>query len=328
MHGTTSARGTGPGHEVLAVVVRSGVVESAHAGSVIAVGPGGGDVVVRAGDPDATVLPRSALKPLQAVGLLRAGLELDGELLALASASHNGERFHLDGVERLLASVGLDVDGLDNTPDLPLDAVERLGWTRAGRGPSRLAQNCSGKHAAMLVTCAVNGWPRQGYRHPEHPLQVHLAATVADLAGEPVRVVAVDGCGAPAFGLSLTGLARAFGRLATAPPDRPEGRVAAAMRAHPAWVGGTGHTVTALLRACPGLIAKDGAEGVLAAALPDGGALAVKIADGTTRALMPLAGALLARLGAVGPALEALVDVPVLGHGERVGSVEVTRFQG
>ena len=313
---------TPPAHEVLAVVVRSGVVESVHAGSALALAPGGGDVV-RTGDPDATVLPRSALKPLQAVGLLRAGLPLDGELLALAAASHNGERFHTDGARRVLAQAGLGVEALGNTPDLPLDAVERAAWERAGRAPSSLAQNCSGKHAAMLLTCAVNGWPLDGYRHPDHPLQAHLAATVGDLAGEPVRVTAVDGCGAPAFGLSLRGLARAFARLATAPAGEPEGRVAAAVRTHPAWVGGTGHAVTGLLRACPGLIAKDGAEGVFAAALPDGGAVAVKIADGSSRALLPVVIALLARLGAAGPALDALADVPVLGHGERVGAVEV-----
>jgi len=315
--------GTGAGHVPLAAVVRSGVVESVHAGSAVATGPDG-TPVREAGDPAAAVLPRSALKPLQAVALLRAGLTLDGALLALACASHSGERFHLDGVQRMLATRGLAADRLQNTPDLPLDDAERDAWRLAGRAPSALAQNCSGKHAAMLLTCVENGWPLETYRDPGHPLQRHLAGVLGDLAGEAVTAPAVDGCGAPAFGLSLRGLARAFGRIAVAPGTSAEGRVAAAIRRHPEWLGGTGRTVTRLIGAVPGLIAKDGAEGVLAAALPDGSAVAVKIGDGAQRAVAPVAVALLRRLGAAGEALDALAEVPVLGHGRPVGAIHVT----
>src|SRR3954468_10046705 len=212
----------------------------------MALGPDG-RVVASAGDPAATVLPRSALKPLQAVAMLRAGLGLDGALLALAASSHSGERYHLDGVVRMLAAGGVPVSALQNTPDLPLDDDERVAWRLAGRAAAGLAQNCSGKHAAMLLTCRENDWSVDTYRQPDHPLQQHVRRTVAELADEPVTVTAVDGCGAPALGLSTLGLARAFSRLAQAPSGSVEGQVAAAVRRHPEWVGGTGRAVTRLL---------------------------------------------------------------------------------
>jgi L-asparaginase II len=310
-------------HAVLAVVRRSGVVESMHAGTAVALGADG-QPVAAAGDPAATVLARSALKPLQVVAMLRAGLSLDGALLALASASHSGERFHLDGVRRMLAGGGVPEEALLNTPDLPFDEDERLGWRLTGRRATPLAQNCSGKHAAMVLTCRENAWPLDTYCSPDHPLQQQIAETVAELAGEPVRAIAVDGCGAPALGVTVTGLARGFARLAVAPPGTAEARVAAAIRRHPEWLGGTGRGVTRLLAAVPGLIAKDGAEAVFAAALPDGRAVAVKIGDGSLRPVLPVVVALLRRLGTGGTALDDLADVAVLGHGQRVGSVEVT----
>lgn len=309
-------------YAVLAEVVRSGFAESVHTGVALAV-DAAGSVVVSAGDPQRPILPRSANKLLQAVGMLRAGLVLDGSLLALAAASHSGERYHLDGVRRMLAGAGLEPEALQNTPDLPYGEPERVAWQAAGRPPSALAQNCSGKHAAMLVTCVENDWSLDDYRAVDHPLQVQLRGTVEDLAGEEVAATGVDGCGAPVFGISARGLARAFARLATADPSSPEGRVADAVRRHPEWLGGTGREVTRLVRALPGLIAKDGAEAVYAAALPDGRAVAVKIADGGARAVVPVVVALLRRLGADGAALDELADVPVLGHGRRVGSVRV-----
>ena len=148
--------------------------------------------------------------------------------------------------------------------------------------------NCSGKHAAMLATCVANGWPTSTYRDPDHPLQVSLRGTVERLAGEPVAAVGVDGCGAPLFALTLTGLARAFAAIATAADGTPEHRVAAAIRRYPEWLGGTRRDVTRLVAGVPGLIAKDGAEGVYAAALPDGRAVALKIDDGGQRARPPV----------------------------------------
>lgn len=307
-------------YAVVAEVVRSGFVESVHTGVAVAVGADGAQVIA-AGDPERPIFPRSANKPLQAVAMLRAGLTLDGPLLALAAASHSGERFHLDGVQRILAAGGLSVEALQNTPGLPLDDEERHVWRLAGRASSALAQNCSGKHAAMLLTCLENGWSTADYRSPSHPLQVHIAQTVSELAGEPVAAVGVDGCGAPVFSISARGLARAFAAVATAAPDTAEGRVADAVRQHPEWLGGTGRAVTRLLRALPGLLVKDGAEAVYAAAFPDGRALAVKIADGAERAAVPVVVSLLRRLGADGEVLDSLATVPVLGHGAQVGSL-------
>ncbi len=306
---------------VVARVVRSGFVESVHHGTAVAVDPDG-DVVVAAGPVQVPVFPRSSNKPLQAVAVLRAGLDLDGELLALACASHSGEHLHRDGARRILASAGLDESALQNTADLPLGVQERQVWQRLGRRPRPVAQNCSGKHAAMLAACVVNGWPTEGYRDPGHPLQRLVAATVADLAGEPVAATGVDGCGAPVLAISPLGLACAFARIATAAAATPEGRVARAVREHPHWVGGTGRDVTALLRGVPGLVAKDGAEGVYAAALPDGRAAAVKIGDGGERARPVVLAALLRRLGVDAPVLDELAEAPVLGHGEAVGRVE------
>jgi L-asparaginase II len=309
-------------HAVIARVIRSGFVESVHHGTAVAVDPDG-DVVVAAGSPQSPMFPRSSNKPLQVVAMLRAGLQLDGHLLALAAASHSGERYHLDGVRRILALGGLDESDLRNTPAHPLDAEEQAAWRAGRRAPTSLAQNCSGKHAAMLLTCLENGWPLETYLDPRHPLQRAVAETIADLAGEPVAAVGVDGCGAPAHAVSPLGLAVAFGRLAAADPDEPEGRLADAVRLHPEWLGGTDRDVTRLVRGVPGLVAKDGAEGVYAAALPDGRAAALKIADGGDRPRIPVLAALLHRLGVEAQVLDELGDMAVLGHGEPVGRVEV-----
>jgi L-asparaginase II len=306
--------------QVVARVVRGGVTESVHRGHLVVLAPDG-SVLLRCGDPDTTFYPRSSMKLVQAVAMLRCGLDLDGELLALACASHSGEPDPLAGVRRILAGAALDVADLQNTPTLPFDADAALAWRAAGNGPSSLAQNCSGKHAAMLATCVTAGWDRAGYRDPEHPLQRAVRATVAELTGDgyPTHVT-VDGCGAPLFSCTPAGLARAFARIATAPAGTPEHRVAAAVRAHPWWLAGTGRFPTRLIEAVPGLVAKDGAEGVFAAALPDGGALAVKIADGSPRPLPPVVTAALELLGVTG--LGDVGKVPVLGHGEPVGEVE------
>jgi L-asparaginase II len=308
-------------HTVIARVVRSGFVESLHHGTAVAV-DADGDIVATAGAPGALIYPRSSAKPLQAVAMLRAGLPLDGALLALTAASHSGERFHLDGARRILDGAGLDPTHLQNPPDLPYDEAERIGWRLAGRRPSPLAHNCSGKHAAMLATCVENGWPTATYLQPGHPLQQLLAETTADLAGEPVAATGVDGCGAPVHAISVLGLAAAFARIATAPSGSPEGRVATALRRYPEWLGGTGRDVTVLMRSVPGIIAKDGAEAVYAAAMPDGRAAALKVADGGQRVRPLVMAALLRRLGVGAPALDELATVPVLGGEVPVGIIE------
>jgi L-asparaginase II len=305
---------------VVAEVVRSGFVEGHHRGSVIAL-DAGGDPVLAVGEPDRPVFPRSSNKPMQAVGMLEAGLDLDGELLALACASHSGEAFHLDGVRRILAAAGLTEGALQTPPEYPVDEAEKLSYAAAGGGPTPLAMNCSGKHAAMLATCVANGWPTSTYPDPDHPLQRGLRATVERLAGEPVAAVGVDGCGAPLFALTLTGLARAFAAIATAPAGTPEHRVATAIRAHPEWLGGTRRDVTRLIAGVPGLIAKDGAEGVYAAALPDGRVAALKVDDGGQRARPPVMVAALRALGVGAPVLDELAEAALLGGGEPVGAV-------
>ena len=304
----------------VAEVVRSGFVESVHHGSAVVLDPDG-HVIVAVGDVDTPMFARSSNKLAQAAAMVSAGLDLDGELLALGAASHSGEDFHLDGVRRILARAGLDESALQNTPDLPYDAQERTAWIAAGRERSSLAQNCSGKHAAMLATCVAAGWDLGTYRDPDHPLQVAIAATLGRLGGEPVSATGVDGCGAPVMAISLTALARSFAALAVAPADTPEGKVASAVRAHPEYVGGTRRDVTRLMQAVPGLIAKDGAEAVYAAALPSGHSAAIKIADGGERARPVVMREALRAVGVEPSAIEFLADAPVLGHGEPVGAV-------
>lgn len=274
------------------------------------------------GDTRTPVFPRSCAKPLQTVGMLRAGwAPADDEQVALACASHSGEPQHVEVVRRILAAAGLDESALDNTPSLPLDLAATRAVLRAGGDADSLHQNCSGKHAAMLATCVANSWPVAGYRNPVHPVQQAIRATVEDLTGETVAAVAVDGCGAPLFGLSLAGLANAFVRLALADGGTVEHRVATAMRTHPFLVGGTDRDVTRLVEACSGLVAKDGAEGVYAAAHLNGTVVAVKIDDGAGRARTPVLVAALRRAGVDAPGFEELAVVPVLGHGEQVGVV-------
>lgn len=308
---------------ILAQVVRGGFVESVHRGSV-AVTARGGEVTLALGDPRTPIFPRSANKPLQALAMVRAGLDLPDALLALVCSSHSGEGFHRAGVREILAGAGLDESALQNTPDRPLDPAERERWIRERRGPEPVAQNCSGKHAGMLATCVRNGWPIGTYRDPEHPLQLLVAQTLADLAGEPVAATAPDGCGAPVMAISLAGLARAFGALAAARNGSAEGRIAGAIRRAPKYLGGTGRDVTALIEGTEGLIAKDGAEAVYAAGLADGRGIAVKIADGGDRARAVVLAAVLRRLGVPSSAFPVLEHAPVLGHGEPVGAVVAT----
>ena len=307
-------------HELVAEVWRGDFLESVHHGTVVAV-DGDGRRLFGIGQPDELAFPRSSNKPFQALAMVRNGLALDGELLALACASHSGEPFHVDGVRRILAGAGLTEDALQCTADLPLGEHAKADLLAAGGKSAPIYMNCSGKHAAMLATCVANGWPTENYLDADHPLQLAARAALEDLAGEPVGAVGVDGCGAPVFAITLTGLARAFGRLAAAPAGTPERRVADAMSRHPEWVGGTGRDVTDLMRGLPGAVAKDGAEGVYAIGLPDGSGVAVKIADGSNRARPVVLVAALRRLGVDVDAVEEIADVPVLGHGVRVGEL-------
>ncbi|MET7416599.1 asparaginase [Streptomyces rubiginosohelvolus] len=308
---------------VLAEVVRSGFTEGHHRGSLVLLAADGS--VERAiGDPAAPVFPRSSNKPMQAAAILRAGLDLAGERLALAAASHSGEPFHLDLARKMLAEHGLSPADLQTPPDLPLDPVEAETYLAAGNVRERITMNCSGKHAAMLAVCVRNGWDTATYLDPAHPLQQLVGQVVAEAAGEPVASVGTDGCGAPLMAIGLTGLARAFRSFVLAEPGSAERRVADAMRAHPEYVAGTRRPDTWLMREVPGTLSKMGAEAVQAVALADGRALAFKIDDGSARALGPVLARALELLGVDAPVVARIGRSPLLGGAAEVGEIHAT----
>ena len=305
---------------VLAEVVRSGFVEGRHRGSLVLLDADGA-VELALGDVTAPVFPRSSNKPMQAAGVLRAGLDLAGERLALAAASHSGEGFHRDLVRKMLAEHGLGEWQLGCPPDLPLDAEERETYLAAGGVREKVTMNCSGKHTAMLAVCALRDWPLETYLDPDHPLQRIIHRGVEDAAGERVAAVGTDGCGAPLMAIGLTGLARAYRSFVLAEPGTPERRVADAMRAHPEYVAGTRRADTWLMREVPGALSKMGAEAVQAVALPDGRARAFKVDDGAVRALGPVLARALGIMGVDGPVVERIGRAPLTGGAEVVGEI-------
>ncbi|MCU1435099.1 MAG: asparaginase [Pseudarthrobacter sp.] len=340
-HGFRSGINSGnlPQHEPLVVATRDGLVESIHYGSAIATAPDG-SILASAGDPLAPFYPRSSLKPLQSVAMVRAGLKLPADLLALAAASHSGGARHRGGTQRILAMHGLTASDLENSTDLPYGTSERENWLRSGFHATQVTQNCSGKHAAMAATCVINGWPVKGYLDPSHSLQQAVAATVTELTGEQPLARSTDGCGTPLFALTLRGMARAFGTIAAAAaaatagtpddgrtaPLLAEAAVGLAMRQHPDMVAGERRDVTELMRLLPGAVAKDGFEGVQLVGLPDGRAVAIKISDGGDRARMPAAVHMLECLGVNTAPLAGISTSPVFGGGHHVGLLQSLNF--
>jgi L-asparaginase II len=302
----------------VAEIVRSGFVEGHHHGAVVALDPDG-TVAWSVGDVTSQILPRSTNKPLQAVAMAGLGLDVPPRLLALAAASHSGEEMHLAGVRELLAGAGVTEQALGNVPDLPLDPAVRDQWLREGREPSKLVQNCSGKHAAMIATCVARDWQISGYFEPDHPLQLLIQRRFEQLTGEPAHV-AVDGCGAPLLSASLTGVARAFRTLALA-TEGPERRVADAIREFPEYVSGSNRDELRLLRAVPGAIGKLGAEAVYAVALPDGRTVALKIDDGGDRARPVVMSEALRRVGVESGEVDAIGTHTLYGGGVPVGEI-------
>jgi L-asparaginase II len=308
-------------------VVRSGMVESVHAGHV-AVCDARGRLLAHVGDPHRVVYSRSSMKPLQAaVSMRRIGEELPDDLVAIMCASHNGEPEHLRAVRRLLRRSGVLAAALACPPDLP---SRRVDARRAGR-PRRLAHNCSGKHAGMLFACARAGWDLGSYLEPGHPLQREITRAVGAATGVAAPHVGVDGCGAPVHGVPLSAMATLFARLAS--PERlgSYGPTAAAavkaMRRHPYLVAGAGRTDTVLMRRVPGVVSKVGAEALhCAAVLEEGVGVAVRIEDGGDRASGPALIHALSELGVLSAAdVEDLASVarhPVLGGGRPVGRIE------
>jgi L-asparaginase II len=290
--------------EPLTIAVRrSGVVEALHRVHAVAVRDGA--VVAEAGDAALTCFMRSSSKPIQALPLARARPDLDARDLAIASASHRATGDQIAAVEALLAKAPATED------DLEVGLQE-------GRPPRKVFHNCSGKHAGMLALCRARGWPLQGYRLAEHPLQeacrdAHVEAAEVDAHELPTGT---DGCGVVTFALPLERMAYAYSRF----EQLPEGaRVADAMRAHPDLVGGPDGADFVLMRDAPGWFAKGGAEGLLCAADRTGLGVALKCEDGASRPLGPALAAFLAPLGVD---VERLVTAPIVNsRGDHVGEI-------
>lgn len=313
----------------LAVVERSGFIESRHTGSAIVLGADG-VVVAQLGDTTTPMLPRSSLKPLQALACVTAGAPLEGERLAIATASHSGTDRHVSVVRDILDAARLTEDDLACPPARPGDKATRDELVREHSGPARIRMNCSGKHAAMLLACTVNGWDPRGYVDPEHPVQVHIRDVVERLIGEKAAAAAVDGCGAPVYAMSLSGLAKAIQRIGTASLTSPfalhrhAAALVRAVREHPWTIDGPGRPDTIVIERL-GVFAKHGAEGVMVMVAPNGTTVALKMLDGSGRAATAVALRLLERAGALAAAdvAETMTRLPlsVSGGGTTVGAI-------
>jgi len=300
----------------LAQLVRSGLIESTHSGHLVLIAADGSDLLTL-GDVDAEIYPRSAIKSLQAAAMVRSGLNLNDEQLALVCASHGGTSRHQEVALEILHSVGLSELDLQNTPDTPLDRDARIKW--GDKPATSLAANCSGKHSGMLATCVINGWDIKTYRDANHPLQIAIVNEIADLIGRPINRTSIDGCGAPLFSMSTRSVAVAARRMRI-DSDPVFTKVISACLKHPEMILAEGAFDTRMMRSVPGLFVKGGAESVMLASLADGGAIAWKISDGSNRANGPMIKAALAKFG-INIEGEA---VDVLGGGNVVGSLSAT----
>jgi len=294
---------------VLVTQTRAGYVERAHLGRVAIVGPDG-DLVFALGDVAAPMLPRSSCKILQAIPMVESGaaaaMKLTPQRLALSCASHQGSHSHAGLAKTWLEEMGLTEADLECGPQPPSDETTFYDLRDRGEAPSQLHNNCSGKHTGFLCQARHLGAPTEGYIDPSHPVQQRIAEMTADLAGEELSPHAIDGCSAPNFGVSLTGLARAMAKIASAETSLTGARrdAAIALRqakaAHPFEVAGEGRACTDLMRAGDGLVVKTGAEGAFTAILPDRGmGVALKINDGETRAAEAAMTSILVALGAL-----------------------------
>jgi L-asparaginase II len=301
---------------VLAEYVRDGFVESVHRGYLLALNADG-SVNLALGESDKLIFPRSTIKSIQGAAMVRAGLDLEPRLLALGCSSHSGSATHLAAVREILALAKLDESALQCMLDKPLGDAERREW--GDKAATRISMNCSGKHAAMLLTCVRNSWPIANYLDPAHPLQIAIKSELETLAGESITLTSTDGCGAPLFLLTLSGLAKAI-RAITISKDPIHQSVMAAARAFPEMVAGKGRLTTQMIEALPGLYMKDGAEAVEVASMPDGRTLVFKVSDGSLRPFRVLVHAGLKRLG---------IDSPyepenVLGGDRIIGNIRAT----
>lgn len=299
---------------VLASSSRGDVVETVHRGH-IAVVDAEGTLVAAAGDPDTVTPMRSCAKPLQAVPFVEWAMDAVGATaaeLALACASHNGEGAHVATARALLSRAGVGEDELECGPQLPIDETAARHLLADGGVPLPVHNNCSGKHAAMLATCAVLGLPRPGYIDRGHPLQRTVMETLSKHTGIDLNAVpwGIDGCGLPTFGVPLRALARAFASAQAGAASF--NRCQEAMAGYAFEVAGTGRFDTALLAACGDRVtAKIGGAGVWVAVLrPAGPAVAVKLESGGGEAIPPVAIAVLRHLGALGEPLPEALQRP------------------
>jgi L-asparaginase II len=266
--------------EVLAELTRNGLVESIHTGHLIMLNADGSVHKIK-GSVDMPIFPRSTVKCMQASAMVRNGLKLEPRLLALAQASHSGAAMHQAGVLEILAGVGLNESNLQCAFDKPLGDAERIAW--GDKPATRLAMNCSGKHAGMLATCVANGWDIKSYLNADHPLQVAVLAEIESLAGAKVSNKTFDGCGAPLFALTTRELANAI-RNITISKDPVHVEVMSAAREYPEMVAGEARLTTRTMKSVPGLFMKEGAEAVEVVSMSDGRTLVFKISDGSWRA--------------------------------------------
>jgi L-asparaginase II len=301
---------------LLAEVTRSGVVESAHRG-YLAMLNSEGSLHKSIGDIDTKIFPRSTVKSMQASAMVRAGLKLEPRLLALAASSHSGSQMHLDAVREILNLAGLDESSLQCSFDRPLGDAERRAWGDAA--PTRIAMNCSGKHAAMLLTCKINDWPIENYLDANHPLQLAIKKELEDLAGEKITLTSADGCGAPLFLVTVIGLARAI-RAITISTDAAHQSVMETSRGFPEMVAGNDRLTTQMMLEVPGLYMKDGAEAVEVCSLQDGRTFVFKISDGSLRPFRTLVHACLQEFG-----IDATFEPEkVMGGPEVIGTIRAT----
>jgi L-asparaginase II len=270
--------------EILAKVTRGDLVESLHLGHLVVLDSDGSTYLSK-GSPELPVYPRSAIKSLQAAAMLKVGLKVEENELAIICASHSGSQSHIDLVTKMLTSRGITTSQLKNAVDKPLGEKEKISW--GDKAPSQLAQNCSGKHAGMLITCQQNSWDMSTYLDLNHPLQVVIKNEIEEISGEKVSATSIDGCGAPLFAISLIGLARAISNLVKS-QEVPCQQIFSACTKYPEIVAGNGRLTTRMMRAIPGLFMKEGAEGVQVCALNDGRVIAIKIIDGSWRPVAPI----------------------------------------
>jgi L-asparaginase II len=286
------------------IVTRGSVVEARHRVHAVAVRDG--ERVLEAGDPSLVTFFRSSAKPIQALPLVRARPDLDDSQIAIACASHLARPDQLAPVRSLLAAAGVD--------ELALET---------GAEPTPLEHNCSGKHAGFLLLCRERGWPLEGYRLAMHPCQQEMLREVAHAADVAAATIdtGIDGCGVVTFALPLSRMAHAFARF----PELDGGeRASAAMRAHPDLIRGPLGADSILMRELPGWTAKGGAEGLICASGPDGLGLALKVEDGSTRAVAAALGEAVRRAGF--DLVPSLAVTPVTNsRGERVGEIRHAR---